>query len=207
MPEENGRLRGGLEVAVVACGGPEAGADREVLFPFPGRLLGAPGRLDDAAIAYADFVACCPAHQQHRYKRYEITLAAARGERERGKTLFDADIEGEAHEIGDALGAGRIGARRFPPFASLARDATWYRNATTVTDHTSRAVPAILSGERSDNDKLPVTSDYPDNLFTLLGFMGMYAVLSILWIVLVYRIIEHGPEAAAHHTQPEAPSA
>lgn len=31
-------------------------------------------------------------------------------------------------------------------------------------------------------------------LFTLLGFMGMYAVLAILWIVLVYRMIEHGPE-------------
>jgi cytochrome d ubiquinol oxidase subunit I len=32
-------------------------------------------------------------------------------------------------------------------------------------------------------------------LFTLLGFMGMYAVLSILWIVIVYRFIRTGPEA------------
>ena len=30
-------------------------------------------------------------------------------------------------------------------------------------------------------------------LFTLLGFMGMYSLLSILFIVLVYRIIEKGP--------------
>ena len=33
-------------------------------------------------------------------------------------------------------------------------------------------------------------------LFTLLGFMGMYSILSILFIVLIYRIIEHGPGAA-----------
>ena len=36
-------------------------------------------------------------------------------------------------------------------------------------------------------------------LFTLLGFMGMYAVLSILWILLVYRIIEDGLDT---HTEP-----
>jgi cytochrome d ubiquinol oxidase subunit I len=33
--------------------------------------------------------------------------------------------------------------------------------------------------------------------FTLLGFMGMYAVLAILWLFLVYREIERGPEPAA----------
>lgn len=33
--------------------------------------------------------------------------------------------------------------------------------------------------------------------FTLLGFMGMYAVLTILWLFLVYREIERGPESAA----------
>lgn len=36
-----------------------------------------------------------------------------------------------------------------------------------------------------------------NGLFTLLGFMGMYSVLAILWIVLVYRMVEHGPEVAA----------
>jgi cytochrome d ubiquinol oxidase subunit I len=33
--------------------------------------------------------------------------------------------------------------------------------------------------------------------FTLLGFMGMYTLLSILWLFLVYREIEHGPELEA----------
>jgi cytochrome d ubiquinol oxidase subunit I len=33
-----------------------------------------------------------------------------------------------------------------------------------------------------------------NGLFTLLGFMGMYSLLSILFIVLVYRIIASGPD-------------
>ncbi|MGB7848278.1 MAG: cytochrome ubiquinol oxidase subunit I [Candidatus Acidiferrum sp.] len=33
--------------------------------------------------------------------------------------------------------------------------------------------------------------------FTLLGFMGMYTLLSILWLFLIYREIEHGPEPEA----------
>jgi cytochrome bd ubiquinol oxidase subunit I len=34
--------------------------------------------------------------------------------------------------------------------------------------------------------------------FTLLGFMGMYTVLSILWLFLVWREIELGPERGKH---------
>jgi len=37
-------------------------------------------------------------------------------------------------------------------------------------------------------------------MFTLLGFMGMYAVLSILFLFLMRRIIEQGPEAAPQAT-------
>jgi cytochrome d ubiquinol oxidase subunit I len=33
------------------------------------------------------------------------------------------------------------------------------------------------------------------SLFSLLGFLGMYTVLSILWVMLVYNIIEKGPES------------
>jgi cytochrome bd ubiquinol oxidase subunit I len=42
-----------------------------------------------------------------------------------------------------------------------------------------------------------------NSLFTLLGFLGMYALLSVLWVVLVYRMIETGPEAAASHAATE----
>jgi cytochrome d ubiquinol oxidase subunit I len=41
--------------------------------------------------------------------------------------------------------------------------------------------------------------------FTLIGFMGMYTVLSVLFLFLVYRVIERGPEApAASHADAHA---
>lgn len=46
-----------------------------------------------------------------------------------------------------------------------------------------------------------------NSLFTLLGFMGMYSVLAILWIVLVYRMISHGPEATSQPVLAETISA
>jgi hypothetical protein len=64
---------------------------------------------------------------------------------------------------------GRINAARYPNFARLARDATWYRNATTVADYTERAVPALLTGDRPDKAALPIATDHPESLFTLLG--------------------------------------
>jgi Sulfatase len=64
---------------------------------------------------------------------------------------------------------GEIDAERYPSFARLAGDATWYRNATTVHEWTTAAVPAILTGIRPDADDLPLYLDHPDNLFTLLG--------------------------------------
>jgi hypothetical protein len=63
----------------------------------------------------------------------------------------------------------RIDARRYPSLARLASDATWYRNATTVADGTPHAAPALLTGRRPNRDALPITADYPGNLFTLLG--------------------------------------
>jgi cytochrome bd ubiquinol oxidase subunit I len=35
-----------------------------------------------------------------------------------------------------------------------------------------------------------------NGLFTLLGFMGMYTLLAILFLFLIYREIEYGPEPA-----------
>jgi len=46
-----------------------------------------------------------------------------------------------------------------------------------------------------------------NSLFTLLGFLGMYSVLTILWIVIVYRAIENGPEAVPAEHSTEALSA
>jgi len=64
---------------------------------------------------------------------------------------------------------GRIDAVRYPNFARLARDATWYAGATTVHEFTPQAVPAILTGRFAEPGQVPTLADYPDNLFTLLG--------------------------------------
>jgi hypothetical protein len=64
--------------------------------------------------------------------------------------------------------AGRIDEKLFPNFARLARESTWYRNATTVDDLTTEAVPAQLTGMQPKQGSLPTTRDHPRNLFTLM---------------------------------------
>ncbi len=63
----------------------------------------------------------------------------------------------------------RIDRARYPNLAALSDDATWYRNATTVADLTPRAVPALVTGIHPEEGRLPVASDYPRSLFTMLG--------------------------------------
>ena len=46
-----------------------------------------------------------------------------------------------------------------------------------------------------------------NSLFTLLGFMGIYTVLSILFIVLVYRIVQKGPDSVEVSPAPAPMSA
>jgi Sulfatase len=68
----------------------------------------------------------------------------------------------------------KIDAVRYPSFAALAGDGTWFRNATTVHEHTTEAVPAIMSGQDPQQNRLPLLADHPDNVFTFLG--GSYAM-------------------------------
>jgi hypothetical protein len=71
---------------------------------------------------------------------------------------------------------GQIDAERFPGFAALASDATWYRNATTVHDSTVKSIPAMLDGRWPSNLRRPLVGDHPVNLFTLLrGSYRMWA--------------------------------
>ena len=69
-----------------------------------------------------------------------------------------------------------IDSVRYPNFAALAARAYWFRNATTVSDTTTHAVPAILTGRRADLHLLPTVRDHPDNIFSWLG--GSYRVES-----------------------------
>jgi hypothetical protein len=64
---------------------------------------------------------------------------------------------------------GTIDRVRYPSFARLAGDATWFRNAATVHEHTTEAVPAIMTGRDPEPGRLPLLADHPDNLFTFLG--------------------------------------
>src|SRR5262245_4923845 len=63
---------------------------------------------------------------------------------------------------------GRIDASRYPAFAGLASDATWYRRATAVHDSTALAVPAILDGHYPRPGARSDVYSHPANLFTLL---------------------------------------
>ncbi len=65
---------------------------------------------------------------------------------------------------------GALDERAFPNFARLAETSTWYRNTTTVSDYTIKAVPAILDGRKPrPGVVLPTAEEHPRNLFTLLG--------------------------------------
>jgi Sulfatase len=64
---------------------------------------------------------------------------------------------------------GQIDRRLFPNLAGLAGHSTWYRNATGVSGLTGWALPSMLTGRYPARDLVPIASQYPDNLFTLLG--------------------------------------
>ena len=66
-------------------------------------------------------------------------------------------------------GAGEIDRTLYPHFASLGDHATWFRNASAVTESTTVALPAIVTGNYPTPGQLPVAADYPANLFTLFG--------------------------------------
>ena len=63
----------------------------------------------------------------------------------------------------------RIDAQRFPNFAAMAREGTWYRNATTVSESTRYSVPAMLDGRQPRPSAHETLHYHPRNLFTLLS--------------------------------------
>ena len=63
-----------------------------------------------------------------------------------------------------------IDRRRYPNFARFADDATWFRNASTVSSQTAWAVPAIVTGKYPiEPYAVPTRRYYPNNLFTMLS--------------------------------------
>lgn len=64
--------------------------------------------------------------------------------------------------------SGNIDALRFPNFARLARESTWFDNATANAEATTRAIPVIVTGNFPQGYN-PSDAAYPHNLFRLLA--------------------------------------
>lgn len=62
-----------------------------------------------------------------------------------------------------------IDSSRYPNFSDLASQSTWYPNASAAAAYTPFALPAILAGRNPDLEDLPVSGEYPESIFTLLG--------------------------------------
>ena len=75
------------------------------------------------------------------------------------------------------------------PFPFIANTAGW------ITAEVGRQPWLIYGIMRTSEGASPVVSA-GNALFSLLGFMGMYALLSILFLFLIQREINHGPEPA-----------
>jgi hypothetical protein len=64
---------------------------------------------------------------------------------------------------------GEVDPVRYPGFAQLAKDGTWFPNAHTIYDATAKAVPAIMDGNYPEKGVLPTSSEHPNSIFALLG--------------------------------------
>ena len=69
---------------------------------------------------------------------------------------------------------GEINAERFPGFAALAGESTWFRNAVAESNFTHQAVPALMASAVPKQSGGPFLAQYPQNIFTL--FAGKMAV-------------------------------
>jgi hypothetical protein len=73
---------------------------------------------------------------------------------------------------------GKIDEGRYPHLAALARDGTWFPNAHTSYDSTTKAVPLILDGIAPRKGTSPIVADHPHSIFTALGRRGYRIVTS-----------------------------
>lgn len=71
---------------------------------------------------------------------------------------------------------GTINDVRYPNFAALAGESTWFRNASAELPTTFLSVPSIMTGLASAEDDLPIYRDHPRNILTLFG--ARYPVLA-----------------------------
>lgn len=73
---------------------------------------------------------------------------------------------------------GKIDPVRYPNFAAMSRYGTWFKNATTTYDSTTRAVPEVMDGKLPNKASVPNYKGHPNSIFTLLGKRGYRVVKS-----------------------------
>lgn len=83
------------------------------------------------------------------------------------------------------------------PFPYIANTAGW------MTAELGRQ-PWLIYGLMRTSEGVSSNVSAGNATFTLIGFMGMYAILSILFLFLIYREIDHGPEPDAAHSTAHA---
>ena len=73
---------------------------------------------------------------------------------------------------------GALNAERFPSFAALAAESDWYRHAATTGLQTTKAVPALLTGQLPRPASRASYRDHPANLFSWLATSGSYRIVA-----------------------------
>jgi len=73
---------------------------------------------------------------------------------------------------------GKIDALRYPNFAALAANSTWFRNAHTIYDSTPKALPAIMDAKRPRVGPPATAAGRPASVFTFFGQRGYRVVAS-----------------------------
>jgi Sulfatase len=73
---------------------------------------------------------------------------------------------------------GRVDPVRYPNFAALADDSTWFRNGYSIFDSTTKAVPLILDGMWPRPGTSPDRRDHPRSVFDMFARRGYRMVTS-----------------------------
>jgi Sulfatase len=74
--------------------------------------------------------------------------------------------------------SGRIDPVRYPNFAALAADSTWFRNGYSIYDSTTKAVPLILDGMWPRPGTSPDRRGHPRSIFDMFARRGYRMVAS-----------------------------
>jgi Sulfatase len=114
-----------------------------------------------------------------------VVLASALGD---GAPSPDPAAPAKPHAVllimdelpGDALldRRGRVDRVRYPNFAALAADSTWFRNGYSIFDSTTKAVPLILDGIWPRPGTSPDRRGHPRSVFDMFARRGYRMVAS-----------------------------